>query len=635
MIYNYRYEFVAILITLIILLSHIHNRIIQTRTIKLFTLITLSVLFSSLFDVAALFMQSNALSYSIYLHKTINTFYQLCFHPIPYIYYFLIFSITGNNEKPDKKYVIAISIPYMICVFLDFINLKTGYIFYFDENNIYHQGPYISYMYMQAWFYIMLGFQRLFTHAKKFSRENLFVIIFYSLLSAACVTLQWAYPQLLLMGFVISMAILLVFLYLENPMDYYDKEMNAYNRIAFITVCQNLLERQKKFTVIGIKFEEMKYLNDSIGMENRTLLMKSISTFLFDTFSKKNVFRLSRSKIAIIISNDDIKKQKQLELLQRRFLKPFEFGNMKLSLTVFLDSVHCFEDADNVEDVLDLLENSFDDQMSLDKLKIVRANKEILEKKKRESQILLVLEKAIDNEGFEIVYQPIYSLKENRYKSAEALLRLKETEFGTISPQEFIPVAEKNGLILKLGSFVFKEVCKFLSRSRIWEQGIEYVHINLSLIQCMQEKLYEQLFEIMDYYNLPYSFISLEVTEASANASKDNLKKNMDILLEKHVSFSLDDYGTGYSNTTNLVEYKFKTVKLDKSLIWEAMKDEKAKVILDRLVKMIKELGMKVIAEGVETKEQVNLVTQMDCDYIQGFYYAHPLNEKAFINFMN
>lgn len=635
MIYNYRYELVAILITSVILLSHLHNRIIQTRTIKMFTMMTMSVLLSSIFDIIALALEVNPLSYSIYLQKTVNTLYQVFFHPIPFMYYMLMYAITENNKKPEKKFFILISIPYLISLALDIMNLRSGFVFYFDENMVYHQGPHISYMYMQAWFYIMLGCQRILTHTKKFSKENLIAICFYTLLSAACVTLQWAFPQLLLMGFVISLAILLVFLYLENPMDYYDREMNAYNRVAFTTVCQSFIERQKKFTIIGIKFEEMKYLNDSIGMENRMLLMKSISSFLFETFSKRNVFRLSRSKVAIIIDNDDIKKQKQLDTLQKRFLKPFEFGNMKLSLTVFLDSVHVFEDADNVEDILDLLENSFDDQMSLDKLKIVRANKEILASKKRESQILMILEKAIDNDGFEIVYQPIFSLKEGRYKSAEALLRLKETEIGIISPQEFIPIAEKNGLIIKIGSYVFKEVCKFLSRSRIWEQGIEYVHINLSIIQCMQEKLYEQLLEIMDYYNLPYNFINLEVTESSANASKENLKKNMDVLLEKHVSFSLDDYGTGYSNTTNLIEYTFKTIKLDKSLIWEAMKDEKAKVILDRLIKMIKELGMKVIAEGVETEDQVELVTQMDCDYIQGYYYSHPLSEKDFIVFMN
>lgn len=635
MIYNFRFEIVAVMISAVILVSHTSNRLIRTRSIRLFTGITVLVLLSSLTDIFAIELLRNPWNYPIGIHYFVNCLYQVFFHSMGIVYFMLMYALSDNNKLPKRSHLILLSIPYIFSAFLDITNYFTHFVFYFDEQRNYVQGPHISFMYMQAWFYIILGCRKIIVHSNRFSKKNMTNIIFYTFVSIICVTIQWAKPDAMIMGFVISVAILLVYLNMENPMDYYDREMNSFNRMAFTNVCNNLLNEKKHFKIIGIKLEEMKYLNDSIGMENRILLMKSISSFLFDTFGKHNVYRLSRSKLAVIIGTDDVKNQKQLTELQNRFLSPFEFGNMKLSLTAFLDSVHCPEDADTVEDVIDLLENSFDDQMSLDKLTIVRANKEILLKKKRESQILVILEKAIENNGFEVVYQPIYSLKEGRYKSAEALVRLKETELGMISPNEFIPVAEKNGLIIKIGVFVFKEVCRFLSRTKIWEQGIECIHINLSVIQCMQEKLYDQLFEIMDFYSLPYSFISLDVTESSANASKETLKKNMDILLQKHVNFSLDDYGTGFSNTTNLVEYTFKTVKLDKSLIWDAMQDEKAKVILNRLIKMIKELGMKVIAEGVETKDQVEMVTNLDCDYIQGFYYSHPLSQKDFILFMD
>lgn len=634
MIYNYRFEIAAIIICIVLLFSHIKNRLIRTRAIKLFSIITITVMLSSIFDIITIIMYRNPMAYSVELQYFVNTAYQLLFHPISFIYFFLMYALSENNKKPKLWYALIISIPYALALILDLSNYWTHFVFYFDENNVYHHGPHISYMYMQAWFYIILGCQRVVIHSNKFTKESKFVIYFYTVASILCVTLQWIFPEMMIMGFIISVSVLLVFLCLENPQDYFDKEMNTFNRLAFLTVCDNLLSGVRRFHVIGIKFEEVRYLNDTIGVENRIVIMRMISSFLHQTFGKKNVYRLSRSKMAIIVGNDDIKNMKQLELLQKRFLAPFEGNNIKISLTVFLDSVHCPEDADNVEDVLDLLENSFDDQMSLEKLTIVRVNKEILKKKKRESEILVLLEKAIEKESFEVVYQPIYSLKDGRYRSAEALLRLKETELGVISPEEFIPIAEKNGLILKIGTFVFKEVCRFLSRTKIWEQGIEYVHINLSVIQCMQEKLYEQLFEIMDYYNLPYNFINLDVTESTANTSKESLKKNMQMLLQKHVNFSLDDYGTGLSNTTNLIEYSFRTVKIDKTLVWDAMQDEKARVILNQLVKMIKDLGMKVIAEGVETREQVDLVTHLDCDYIQGYFYSHPLSQKDFVLFM-
>ena len=246
----------------------------------------------------------------------------------------------------------------------------------------------------------------------------------------------------------------------------------------------------------------------------------------------------------------------------------------------------------------------------------------------------MILEKAIKNEDFEVVYQPIYDVKQNKYTTAEALIRLKNTELGFIKPEEFIPLAEQNGMILKIGNFVFKSVCKFLKETQIWEKGIEYIHINLSVIQCMQEKLYEQLFSIVDYFGIPYKYINLEVTETSANASQDILKNNMKVMLENQMRFSLDDYGTGFSNTASLIEYPFNMIKLDKSLIWDAIKDEKARVILKRTINMIKELGMLVIAEGVETKNQVDMVKSLGCDYIQGYFYSYPLTGKDFCIFM-
>ena len=190
-------------------------------------------------------------------------------------------------------------------------------------------------------------------------------------------------------------------------------------------------------------------------------------------------------------------------------------------------------------------------------------------------------------------------------------------------------------MILKIGHYVFKSVCKFLSESRIWEKGIEYIHINLSVIQCMQEKLYEQLFEIMDYYNLNYKYINLEITETSANASQEILKNNMKIMIEKHIKFSLDDYGTGFSNTSSLLNYPFQIIKIDKFLIWDAIKDKKAEIILKQTISMIKDLNMAVVAEGVETQEQMLLVKSLGCDYIQGYYYSYPLQEKDFLIFMN
>ena len=241
----------------------------------------------------------------------------------------------------------------------------------------------------------------------------------------------------------------------------------------------------------------------------------------------------------------------------------------------------------------------------------------------------------MNTNAFGIAYQPIYNISKAAYTSVEALLRLKSEELGDISPEEFLPLAEKNGLALQIGNYVFKEVCKFISENKLWEKGIETVHVNLSVIQCMQEKLYEHLLEIMDYYNLDYKYVNLDVTETTTIVANEILLRNMNALMNHSVNFSLDNYGTGLSNTNTLVKYPFKIVKLDKTLVHSAINNEKARIILHKTVSMIKDLNMEVVAEGVEDLGEYDLVVYLGCDYIQGFMFSNPLTPEAYLKFVS
>ncbi|MDE7087325.1 MAG: EAL domain-containing protein, partial [Clostridia bacterium] len=171
----------------------------------------------------------------------------------------------------------------------------------------------------------------------------------------------------------------------------------------------------------------------------------------------------------------------------------------------------------------------------------------------------------------------------------------------------------------------------FIRERKLWEMGIENVHVNLSVVQCMQESLHEVLIQIMDEYALNYKMIHLEMTESAAVASEETLKSNMQKLIEKGISFALDDYGTGFSNTVTMMKYPFKLIKLDKSMVWSASDSEKAMSLLKHTINMIKDMNMEIVAEGVETAAQANMLAKMGCDYFQGYYYSRPVNSENFI----
>lgn len=211
------------------------------------------------------------------------------------------------------------------------------------------------------------------------------------------------------------------------------------------------------------------------------------------------------------------------------------------------------------------------------------------------------------------------------------MIRLNDPELGFISPDEFIPIAEQNGTILQIGKLVFEKVCQMISSSEIWKFGIHYIEVNLSTVQCMQEGLAQELIQIMDQYHVPYFMINLEITETAAYHSREQLLSNMKQLIDKGVSFSLDDYGTGFANMDYIVSFPFKIIKIDKSIVWSAMKTRRAGIVFQHIVQLIKDLNLEIVAEGVETIGHVNVLSAAGVNFLQGYYYSGPVPEETFL----
>ena len=285
------------------------------------------------------------------------------------------------------------------------------------------------------------------------------------------------------------------------------------------------------------------------------------------------------------------------------------------------------------EDVRDAIEYSLTDIAPKQEGGVVMASTVSLDAKRRESKIIHIMKNAIAEESFEVYYQPIYCVETKSFISAEALLRLKSEEFGFIGPDEFIPLAERTGMIVEIGEIVVHKVCEFLKSNEATKLGIEYVEVNLSVVQCMQDNLAERMISIMRNYSISTNQINFEITE-TATANDDALRSNMKQLIDVGSSFSMDDYGTGFSTATYLISLPMDIVKIDKSILWSAMKNEEAFTILNHTVQMLKALKKKIVVEGVETQEMADILTEMGCDYFQGYFYSKPIPPDQFLQFM-
>ena len=216
------------------------------------------------------------------------------------------------------------------------------------------------------------------------------------------------------------------------------------------------------------------------------------------------------------------------------------------------------------------------------------------------TEIDTIIDHALANHKFNVYYQPIYSVTEQRFNSAEALLRLNDDKYGFISPELFIPAAEKSGAIHKIGAYVLEEVCSFIASDEYKSLGLDYIEINLSVSQCMQNNLANEVLDTLNKYHVSTDQINLEITETAASDSQKIMNENLDILNKAGVHFSLDDFGTGYSNIKRIASLPLDIIKLDKSFT-KLEENPKLQIILQNTINMIKDMDMKIVVEGVET----------------------------------
>ena len=217
--------------------------------------------------------------------------------------------------------------------------------------------------------------------------------------------------------------------------------------------------------------------------------------------------------------------------------------------------------------------------------------------------------------------------------SAEALLRLIDDDYGFIPPDVFIPAAEKSGAIHKIGAYVLDEVCSFIASEDFSKLNIDYIEINLSVAQCMHKELPDLVLETLNRYNVSPDKINLEITETAASYAQNIMAENIGRLNDAGVEFSLDDYGTGYSNIQRVSTLPLKIVKLDRTFV-NAEDNPKMFIVLENTIKMLKDMEMEIVAEGIETEQLLNKFADMNCEYIQGYYFSKPIPKHDFIAFI-
>lgn len=230
--------------------------------------------------------------------------------------------------------------------------------------------------------------------------------------------------------------------------------------------------------------------------------------------------------------------------------------------------------------------------------------------------------------------QPIYDLATDTFISGECLCRLVRRNGELVPPNEFISVAERTGLIVDIETSMFRNMCKCLADERIQQSSIKYLEANLSIKKGEQRDLFEEYATIVKEYGVAPDRVNLEITETDSVDKKMSILNNMQVMRELGFHFSLDDFGTGESNLGYIIDMPVSVIKFDRDITQKAMVDDKALTIVRNVIKMVHDLNINVVVEGVETKEDLDMCRSLNADYIQGYYFSKPLPMDEFIDFV-
>lgn len=416
-------------------------------------------------------------------------------------------------------------------------------------------------------------------------------------------------------------------------MAYYDVFTGLYNRNNFIsTLTQWIAKAKKELAIIAVMFldiDNFRTINDGQGIEVGDELVQVFGQYLKEFQNEQVLVSHFNSDIYCIALYDPCGNRSVEAIYNRireRLKTPFILtGRQEISISI---SIGVAEFPEAAYTALELINNA---EIVMFKVKNTGKNAigyfdaPIINQFIQEAAIENKLKDAIIDNRFVLYYQPQYSSYDNSLRGMEALIRWIDEDGTMINPMVFIPVAEQNGTIVTIGDWVIEEAVK---QYAIWNKkyGIDYImSINISSIQFHKFDFVDKLIDTLKSYDVNPSCIELEVTESVLIEEFDDIMKKLWDLREYGVRVSLDDFGTGFSSLSYLKGLPIQTLKIDKVFIDKLKEDEASQIITEAIVNMVEKLGFETIAEGVETKEQLDFLREIHCANIQGFLLGKPM----------
>lgn len=625
--YKLEFEIAAFILLVVVLLHFYQVRQFPTSKARVFLAFIWISIIEGFFNIASAIGLANAQ----FVPQMVNELLAFAFFVAEGVASFVLFQyvylICGFEGRQKKVFRMAGMIPFVIFEVGVLLTPFIGF-FYYLEDNRYYQGFGANFGYFYIGYYFALNLVMALSKKNRVPAKLRGVLLYYSAFAIVAMNIQIFNRELMLVSAGNAMSVLLLYLSMQNPGELMDVITGVGNGNALKLVLPQKMEEKKSLATYSIEIKNFHQLQTLFGEENSEVLLGEIGKYLLNLSGRFHVFHRRDESFDIVLEQES-DKANLLELLQARFADVWRIQGNYVLVDAIITHQHYPNDFKDLPEFLGMHEYLLEQAMEQG-LHVIENNNTLIEQYHRRKQVELALNAAVKERSIEVYFQPIYSLKEKKIVSLEALSRLKDENLGFIPPDEFIPLAEKNGSIIAIGEIVLENCCRFLSKHVLSNDslGIRSIQINISGAQCMQQNLKGMILPILEKYHIPPTMITLEVTESVAILAPELMLHHMKELGKLGIEFAADDYGTGNSNFSSLVKFPFREVKIDREMTWAYFKNETARIILENEIQTMKRLGLPMVVEGVETKEQSKVLEALGVNYIQGYYYGKPMPEK-------
>lgn len=422
-------------------------------------------------------------------------------------------------------------------------------------------------------------------------------------------------------------------------MAYHDALTSLPNRAQLVERLEHEIARSRRHKYYGailfIDLDNFKNINDSLGHPVGDTLLKEVATRLTQSVRGEDIVaRLSGDEFVVVLTVLDqtlntagIKAGEVAEKIRKRLAEPYPHQDFKLHVTCSIGVV-LFNDKDtSVHELLRYADTAMYQSKHKGRDTIEFFNAVMADKVSLQLQMEGELHRAIEEEQFELYWQPKVSISSGRIEGAEALLRWMHPVKGMVSPAEFIPVLESCGLMVDVGRWVIAEGCRqvqHLCHIGLWQTGMR-LSLNVSPRQFRGQTFVDDMAATLKDISIPPNSIDLEITEGVVIQNIEDTINTMSTLAEMGISVSLDDFGTGYSSISYLKRLPVNTLKVDYSFVRDIVEDRSDRVLVETIVTMAHLLGLRVVAEGVETQTQLDVLKGFGCHSYQGYFFSRPL----------